>query len=151
LGYNFGVGREAPTFVLSAHDGSEINLKQYRGEWFAILVFFSRTSPKAIDQLSALSGQGDTLWGLRGQLLGVAAGDIDDVRTDVEAARGLSFPVVADDGSVAAAYGAAQAVAGDGPPLVFIVDRAGKIVWMGEGDDDLKPASVLDALRTVAR
>ena len=33
MGYNFGVGREAPTFTISAVDGSEINLKQYRGDW----------------------------------------------------------------------------------------------------------------------
>ena len=38
MGYDFGVGREAPTFTLSAVDGSEIRLNQYRGDWFPVLV-----------------------------------------------------------------------------------------------------------------
>ena len=35
--------------------------------------------------------------------------------------------------------------------MVFIVDRAGKIVWTGEGDEALGPTVLLDAFREVAR
>jgi hypothetical protein len=35
--------------------------------------------------------------------------------------------------------------------MAFIVDRAGKIVWMSEGDTALKPASLMTAFREVAR
>ena len=45
VGYDFGVGREAPTFTLSAVDGSEIKLNQYRGDWFPVLVFIPTQTP----------------------------------------------------------------------------------------------------------
>lgn len=148
MGYDFGVGREAPTFALTALDGSTIDLHAYRGDWFPVLVFFCAGSAGAPAQLKALGAQAAAFWGLRGQLVGVTAA----VEPDAAAAfRELPFPVVLDDGSTSAAYGAAKAVAGQAPPLVAIVDRAGKVVWMGEGDADLKPATVLGALRAVAR
>ena len=55
-----------------------------------------------------------------------------------------------DDGAIAAAYGALWA---DNEPrtMAFIVDRAGKIVWTGEGDEALGPTVLLDAFREVAR
>lgn len=147
MGYDFGVGREAPTFALVALDGSTIDLHEYRGDWFPVLVFFSARSVAAPAQLKALGAQASTFWGLRGQLIGVTAAEAEAAA----AFRELPFPVVLDDGSTAAAYGAARAVAGEAPPLVAIVDRAGKVVWMGEGDEDLKPAAVLGALRAIAR
>ena len=151
MGYDFGVGREAPTFALTAHDGGEINLKQYRGDWFPVLVFFSTASAGAAAQLKALAGQAAGFWGLRGQLVGVTSGHDAEVQAFVAGIEGLSFPVVADDGRAALAFGAGKAVTGDGPPLAVVVDRAGKVVWMGEGDDDLKPAALLAALRSIAR
>lgn len=151
MGYNFGVGRAAPTFVLATHDGGEIDLRQYRGDWFPILLFFSVAAPGAAARLQALAGQAGTFWGLRGQLVGVTSGDADEIGAFVADAPGLSFPLAVDDGRVAAAYGAGKAVDGVAPPLAVIVDRAGKVVWMGEGDDVFKPATLLSALRSIAR
>ncbi len=148
MGYDFGVGRQAPTLALAALDGTVIDLHDYRGDWFPVLVFVSAGSAGAPAQLKALAGQAAAFWGLRGQLVGVTAGE----PAAVEAmAAGLSFPIVLDDGFAAAGYGADRAIAGEAPPLAVIVDRAGKVVWMGEGDDDLKPAALLGALRDVAR
>jgi peroxiredoxin len=151
VGYNFGVGRAAPIFALKAHDGSEIDLRQYRGDWFPVLVFFSRLAPGASRRLSALSQEAATLWGLRAQLLGVTTGDAAELRSFADAVSGLSFPLLADDGTVAASFGAGRAVVGDAPPMVVVVDRAGKVVWMGEGEDDLDPKVVVAALRSVVR
>ena len=53
MGYDFGVGREAPTFTLSAVDGSEITLNQYRGDWFPVLVFIPTPAPGAAQMLAA--------------------------------------------------------------------------------------------------
>lgn len=150
MGYNFGVGREAPTFTISAADGSEINLKQYRGDWFAVLVFVPVQAPgaaKALEQLSAAAG---TLWGLRGQLVGICDAGRDDLKTLAESVEGLSFPLLPDDGTVAQAYGALKK---DGTvrPMAFVVDRAGKIVWIGEGEAALRPAKLVSAFRDVVR
>ncbi len=73
MGYNFGVGREAPQFDLTAHDGSRVSLKQYRGDWFAVVVFLGADQAAASALVTALSAVADQLWGWRGQLVGIVA------------------------------------------------------------------------------
>ena len=150
MGYNSGVGREAPTFTISAADGSEINLKQYRGDWFAVLVFVPTKAADTVAALAQLSAAADTLWGLRGQLLGICDAGREEVQKLAAEVEGLSFPLLPDDGRVAQAYGALKK-SGEVRPMTFIVDRAGKIVWTGEGASALAPATLLAAFREVAR
>jgi peroxiredoxin len=150
VGYNFGVGREAPTFTISAVDGNEINLRQYRGDWFAVLVFVPTQASATAAALAQLSVAAGTLWGLRGQLLGICDGGSDAVKMLAADVEGLSFPLLPDDGGVARAYGALKQN-GEVRPMAFIVDRAGKIVWTGEGASALEPATLVAAFREVAR
>ncbi|MFA4964762.1 MAG: redoxin domain-containing protein [Thermoleophilia bacterium] len=150
MGYNFGVGRQAPTFTISAVDGSAIDLKQYRGDWFALLVFVPTQAPDTAEALGQLSAAAGTLWGQRGQLLGICDGNRDDVKTLADTVAGLSFPLLPDDGTVAQAYGALKAD-GQVQPMAFIIDRAGKIVWSAEGAAALIPATLTGALRRIAR
>jgi peroxiredoxin len=150
VGYAFGVGREAPAFVLSAVDGSEINLRQYRGDWFPVLVFMPAATPDAPKKLEALSKVADSLWGLRGQVVVLSDAGRDELtKWDEEAGR-VAIPLLADDGAVAVAYGA-RPRGGALEPRTVIVDRAGKIVWMTEGDEAFKPAALTAAFRSVAR
>jgi len=150
VGYDFGVGREAPTFTLSAADGSEVNLKQYRGDWFPVLVFVPAKAPSTAQALKGLSSAADTFWGLRGQLVGVCDAVSDDVKALAESIGGLAFPLLPDDGSVARLYGALNKD-GTTRPMAFIVDRAGKIVWSGEGEAALKAPRLIAAFRQVVR
>ena len=150
MGYSFGVGREAPTFTISAADGSEINSKQYRGDWFPVLVFVPTQAAETAAALAQLSAAADTIWGLRGQLLGLCDAGRGEVKALADRVEGLSFPLLPDDGSVAQAYGALKKN-GEVRPMAFIVDRAGKIVWAGEGASALKPATLVAAFRQVAR
>jgi len=150
LGYNFGVGREAPTFTISAVDGSQINLKQYRGDWFAVLAFVPSQAAETAAALTELSTAADSLWGLRGQLLGICDAGRDDAEALAAEVEGLSFPLLPDDGRVAQAYGALKK-SGEMRPMAFIVDRAGKIVWTGEGASALRPATLVAAFRQVVR
>jgi len=150
VGYDFGVGREAPTFTLSAVDGSEIRLNQYRGDWFPVLVFVPTRTPGAAEALKQLSEAADTLWGLRGQLVGVCDAGRDEVKSLADGLPGLAFPVLPDDGSVARAYGALRKD-GSARPMAFIIDRAGKIVWTGEGEEALKASGLIAAFRSVVR
>jgi peroxiredoxin len=150
VGYNFGVGREAPTFTLSAVDGSEINLKQYRGDWFPVLLFVPTQTPGVEQQLAQLSAAADDLWGLRGQLVGLCDASRDDLKALAAKVPGLAFPLLPDDGRVARAYGALKK-SGEVRPMAFVVDRAGKVVWTGEGAAALRPATIVSALRQVAR
>jgi peroxiredoxin len=150
VGYNFGVGREAPTFTINAVDGNAINLKQYRGDWFPVLVFVPAQAAEAGKALAQLSAAAESLWGQRGQLVGICDASRDDAKALADRVEGLSFPLLPDDGTVAQAYGALKQ---DGAlrPMAFIIDRAGKIVWSAEGAAALTPATIVGALRQVAR
>jgi len=150
VGYASGVGREAPAFVITAVDGNEISLDQYRGDWFPILIFLPTLSSETAVNLARLSAAANQLWGLRGQIVGLCHGTRDEVTALSASAPGVAFPLLPDDGTVAAAYGALWA---DNEPrtMAFIVDRAGKIVWTGEGDEELAPAVLIAAFREVAR
>ena len=150
MGYDFGVGREAPTFTLSAVDGSEIRLNQYRGDWFPVLVFIQTGAPGAAQTLEQLSSSAATLWGLRGQLVGICDGGRDDVKALADRVPSLAFPLVPDDGGVAQAYGALRKD-GTARPMAFIIDRAGKIVWTGEGEAAFKVPKLIAAFRGVVR
>jgi len=150
VGFTSGVGREAPLFALEAANGDRVELAQFQGDWFPVIVFVPREADETVKALAQLDGAGDTFWGLRGQVLAVTVGDRAAAEAIDEAAGKLRFPLLADDGSVAAKYGA---LADDGTvrPMAFIVDRAGKIVWMGEGWAALRPQKLVAALRDVAR
>lgn len=150
MGYDFGVGREAPTFALSALDGSEIRLSQYRGDWFPVLVFIPTRSPGASGLLEQLGKAAATLWGLRGQVVGVCDAGRAECDTLAAGIPGLAFPLLPDDGGVARQYGALRED-GTARPMVFIIDRAGKIVWTGEGAAALTAPTLLAAFRKVVR
>jgi peroxiredoxin len=148
VGFNFGVGREAPTFTLIATDGNEIALEQYRRDWLPVVVFVPAAS--AGEVLASLTAAADTLWGLRGQLVSICDAGPDEVSALASRLPGLSFPLLADDGAVARAYGALRPD-GELREMAFIVDRAGKIVWSAEGPDALEPVTLLTAFRQVVR
>lgn len=153
MGYNFGVGREAPQFDLTDHAGSRISLRQYRGDWFPVIVFLGADQAAASAQVAALSGVADQLWGWRGQLIGIVAGDDEAARAVAEKAERAEFPLLADpEAAVARAFGAFDATASSVRPYAVIVDRAGKIVWTADGGATaVKPAALVAAMRTVAR
>jgi len=150
VGYDFGVGREAPTFTLSAVDGNEIKLSQFRGDWFPVLVFVPVQAPGAADALAELSKAAGTLWGLRGQLVGLCDAGRDECSALAARVPGLAFPLLPDDGVVARHYGALRED-GTARPMAFIIDRAGKIVWTGEGAAALTEQALLAAFRQVVR
>jgi peroxiredoxin len=150
VGYDFGVGRAAPAFTLTAADGSEIKLSQYRGDWFPVLAFIPAQAQGVAELLEQLSATADSLWGLRGQLVGVCDANADECRALAARVPGLAFPLLADDGSVARQYGALRKD-GTARPMAFIIDRAGKIVWTGDGAAALTAPALLAAFREVVR
>lgn len=151
MGYAFGVGREAPAFSLDATDGVVISLRDYRGDWHAVLVFFDGHDPRDRSRLTAFSAAADQLWGLRGQVLGIAVAESRDLGLVVGESGPFGFPLLADaDGSVARAYAACDESGRRAAALTVVVDRAGKIVWSGR-DADASAAATLKAFRDVVR
>jgi peroxiredoxin len=152
VGYTFGVGREAPPFTLAASDGSRVAIKSFRGDWLPILVFFHPDHPDAGKRLGALSAAADQFWGLRGQLLALAPATADELAKLAAEIPGLAFPLLVDEQArVAKAYGAYNRTRDSVSAATYIVDRTGKIVWVGEGEDAYRPAVLLAALENSAR
>ena len=150
MGYDSGVGRAAPAFSLTAVDGSEIKLSQYRGDWYPVLAFIPTQAQGAADVLTQLSEAADALWGLRGQLVGICDAGRDECKALADKVPGLAFPLLPDDGGVARQYNA-LGKNGQARPMALIVDRSGKIVWTGEGAASLTPPVLLEAFRQVVR
>jgi peroxiredoxin len=150
VGYDFGVGRTAPTFTLTAVDGSEIKLNQYRGDWFPVLAFVPAHSQGAAELLEQLSKAADALWGMRGQIIGICDADRDHCKALADRVPGLAFPLLPDGGRVAQLYGALRKD-GTARPMAFIVDRSGKIVWTGDGAAALTAPALLEAFRQIVR
>lgn len=148
----FGVGRQAPAFTLPAAGDGEISLAAYRGDWFPVIVFFRHDDPAAAAALATLSGAADRLWGVRGQLLGVADADTSALQRLASGAGGLAFPLLADeDGAVARAYGSWDEAEARVVPTAWIVDRAGKLVWSAGCEAIPAPRELMDAFRDVVR
>jgi peroxiredoxin len=150
VGYDSGVGRSAPTFTVTAIDGSEIKLNQYRGDWFPVLAFIPTQSPGAAEVLAELSRAADMLWGLRGQLIGICDAGRDECKALADKVPGLAFPLAPDDGSVARQYGALRKD-GTARPMALIIDRAGKVVWTGDGAAALTAPALRAAFDQVVR
>ena len=141
VGYIFGVGREAPLFSLTAHDGSVVSLSRYRGEWYPVIVFFRCDAPGVEDYLRSLNAAADGLWGVRGQVLAVTTAAAEEVRGLAARLGSVAIPLLVDaDGAVARLYGAWDARLAACVPLAYIADRAHKIVWAASGDGALPPA-----------
>lgn len=152
MGFVSGVGREAPGFTLTAQDGNVVTLKDYRGEWLPLVIFYDPARPGAAARLSALSAAADRFWGLRGQLLALSSASAVEQRSLAAEISGLAFPLLVDEGSrVARSFGAFDRKLDRPVEATYIVDRSGKIVWVGEGDEAFRPAALLTALRSVAR
>jgi peroxiredoxin len=150
VGYNNGVGRQAPAFTLPASDGGEIELKTWRGDWYPVLLFVPVQAPGVEELLAQLSVAASTFWGLRGQLVALCDASQSEVQELAARVAGLAFPLLADDGRVAAAYGALRQ-SGEVRPMAVIVDRAGKIVWEADRPEMLHPDTLLAAFREVVR
>ena len=141
MGYIFGVGREAPLFSLSAHDGTVVSLSHYRGDWYPVIVFFRPEAAGIDDYLRALNAAAGSLWGVRGQVMAIAVASEEELRQLAGRVGTIAIPLLADaDGAVARLYGAWDKDQGDCTPLAYIADRAHKIVWAENGDAALPPS-----------
>lgn len=150
MGYAFGVGRKAPAFVLRDREDTEVSLARYRGDWLVVLVFVPGPASAASLRLAPLAAAANQLWGLRAQLIGIYEATASPTEPTAQLRQEPPFPLLGDDGAVSAAY-SVRRIRGELRPTAFIIDRAGKIVWMEEGDEALDAATITAALREVAR
>lgn len=153
MAFTRGVGREAPAFSLTSHDGVEVSLRSFRGNWLTFLLFYNPSVPAAERRLSALSEAAGQFWGRRCQILAISPAPAGVQAELAERIPALAFPLLVDRGAVVTqAYAAFnRKIGGVGAWLGVLVDRAGKIVWAGEDEDGCRPDRILGVLEEVAR
>src|SRR5262245_919372 len=128
------VGQAAPEFVVKDQDGREVDLAKLRGK----IVVLEWTNPdcpfvqrhyraKTMTTLADRFKSKDVVW------LAVNSTNYMDAAKDRawRSEQGFSYPILDDSaGTVGGAYGARTT------PHMFVIDKAGTVVYQGAIDDD---------------
>lgn len=121
----------APDFDLEGAYGRRARLSDYRGQAQVVLVFYRATTcGSCLIQLAELQHAYDEFRQRGAEVLAIAVQDVDTAGRAAVSAQ-AAYPILADaDHAVSAAYGVYNTL-GDGQvtPAVFVIDRAGVIVW----------------------
>ena len=145
-------GTAAPDFSLTTGDGSQVNLKEYKGKW-VVLYFYPKDFTSGCT-LEAKNFQRDlTKYQSSGAvILGVSV-DSAQSHKDFCAKEGLNFKLLSDsDGKVSAEYGSTMEYQGAKMSArnTFLIDPEGKIVRVytgvkpaGHSDEVLKDLAIL--------
>ena len=133
------VGKPAPDFSLTTGDGSQVNLKDYRGKW-VVLYFYPKDFTSGCT-LEARNFQRDNaMYGHAGAvILGVSV-DTAQSHKDFCAKEGLNFKLLADpDAKVSTEYGSVMDYKGQklAARNTFIINPDGEIIKVYTG---VKPA-----------
>src|SRR5713101_7680573 len=136
-------GSPAPDFSLTTSDGSQVNLKDYRGKWI-VLYFYPKDFTSGCT-MEAKNFQRDlTKYDQTGAvILGVSV-DSAQSHKDFCAKEGLNFKLLADpDGKVSAQYGSTMQYQGTTMAArnTFLINPEGKIAKVYTG---VKPAEHSD-------
>mgnify|MGYP001330824380 CR=1 FL=1 len=136
------VGQPAPEFTLKDVDGKEHSLAALKGK-LVVLEWFNPDCPyvkkhhqraKTMKETAARFADKDVVWlainsGAEGKQ---GAGPARNKQAREEYA--ITYPILLDmDGKVGRAYGATAT------PTMYVIDREGKLAYMGAIDDDKSP------------
>ena len=130
------VGQPAPEFKLKDLDGSDVSLSSFRGktvvlEWINPNCPISRRHAEAKTMVTTAAKHPEAVW-LAINSTNAGHGDFVDAAAHKKynADHGIGYPVLYDtSGDVGRAYGASTT------PHMYVIDAAGKLVYVGAIDD----------------
>ncbi|MGI9175785.1 MAG: TlpA disulfide reductase family protein [Rhodothermales bacterium] len=113
----------APSFALPQLDSETLRLSDYRGR-VVLLNFWATWCPPCRAEIPDLNQLQDELGPAGLEVIGISLDEegFEAVRPFAEEYE-VTYPLVVDDGTVAAQYGSMQ-----GLPTTFVIDRRGRIV-----------------------
>ena len=141
------VGDVAPDFSVAASDGTTAHLKDYVGKSNIILYFYPKDDTKGCTaEACGIRDTMDEFKGLDATVLGVSFDSVESHKAFIAKYK-LSFVLLADtDKKVAKAYGVADDSSKVASRVTFVINKAGKIVFV---DPKVNPATHAAELRTV--
>lgn len=137
------VGRNAPLFQLTAHDGSRISLLDRQNQGWTVLYFYPKAgTPGCTTQACAFRDAIKVIRAQNAEVFGISTDDVADLKVFHDKHK-LSFSLLSDpDAKVTALYGVKIPVLNMAKRWTFILDPA---LVIRQIDDDVDPA--LDANR----
>jgi peroxiredoxin len=119
--YNVEAGDRAPSFNLTAEDGSGLRLEDYRGK-FVLLNFWATYCVPCVDELPSLNGLYEELKDEGLVVLGVSVDTDDEGYKAFLRQHRVTFPVVRDpEWTVALQYGTSKI------PETYLIDKEGVV------------------------
>ncbi len=125
------IGDEAPNFDLTSTEDVVLMLRDEVPRTAVVLYFFADPADSRVRRdLEALGARAAALAALRAKALAVAPAPLAALK-QLQRELSLPFPLLHDDRAKSAAYGVAPAAEGQAaPPVLAVVSRAQKILWL---------------------
>ncbi|HUL75025.1 MAG TPA: peroxiredoxin [Vicinamibacterales bacterium] len=126
------VGSVAPDFTLPSHTGLPVRLSDFRGRQHVVLAFHPLAfTPVCAVQMKTYERERPTLDALNAHVLAVSVDAGPSKKAWADSLGGITYDLLSDfhpHGKVASDYGVMR---NDGisERAVFLIDKAGKIVW----------------------
>lgn len=135
------VGQEAPEFSLTDVEGNEYTLSDYRGESVVLVDFWASWCPSCIREIRVVNRLMRDYCRKGLVVLGVNIKDSESKVKDIIKKHKPEYTMLLDrDGSVSKAYGV------KGLPYLILIDREGKIRWLGHWLDKEAQAMIEEIL-----
>jgi peroxiredoxin Q/BCP len=141
------VGDKAPDFSVAASDGTTRHLKDYLGKGNIILYFYPKDdTPGCTKEACGICDTFDEFKGLNATVLGVSFDSVESHKNFIAKYK-LPFVLLADtEKSVAKLYGVADDSSRFASRVTFVINKAGKIVFV---DPKVNPATHAAELRMI--
>jgi cytochrome c biogenesis protein CcmG/thiol:disulfide interchange protein DsbE len=141
--YSAEVGERAPTFQLTADDGSGASLEDYRGK-YVLLNFWATWCPPCIQELPSLNTLHRELESEGLVVLGISVDENQGAYEQFLERWDVSFPTVRDaEMEVATLYGTNMY------PETYLIDPNGKVLRKYAGPEDWMSPQILNYLRSL--
>ena len=143
------VGDKAPDFSVTASDGTTLHLKDAIGKGNIILYFYPKDdTPGCTKEACGIRDTLDEFKGLKATVFGVSFDTVESHRNFIAKYK-LPFVLLADTNkAVAKLYGVADDSSRFASRATFVIDKAGKIIFV---DPKVNPATHAEELRSVLK
>src|SRR5262245_56601215 len=126
------IGAIAPDFELRSHTGESVRLSGFRDKRNVVIAFHPLAfTPVCAEQMRTYEGERPRLDAVGAHVLGISVDAGPAKKAWAESRGGISYDLLSDfhpKGQVASDYGVMRAN-GISERAIFVVDKAGKIVW----------------------
>ena len=141
--YNAEIGEQAPTFELTADDGSGASLGDYRGK-YVLLNFWATWCPPCIQELPSLNTLHRELEPNGLVVLGISVDENKQAYENFLERFNVAFPTVRDpEMAVASRYGTSMY------PETYLIDHDGYVLRKYAGPEDWMRPEIVNYLRSL--